>query len=219
MRRGVLSIKPAAMFCLLLLSGCLGERQHPAATQPSTNIDLSATQPSYWLAQPPTAVVESIDFDKLVNVCESVAQDYLFKVDRVDYRSGLITTQPLVSSQFFEPWRFDNQTLYDVEESSIATIRRTIRFEITRQPDLTWQMAPKVLVERQAIAERRITSVVLYRSVFSAVQQNHLRPTGTPESDEGVILQPRYWYLLRRDPDFERVLANAVDQRLHHVRK
>jgi len=200
------------------LTGCITGKQHPAGTQPSTVIDLATTQPSYWLAQPPTAVVNSSNFEALVKACEDVAADYLFKIDRIDYREGLITTQPLVSGQLFEPWRRDNSTLYDVEESSIATIRRTIRFEFTRMPDLTWQVAPKILIERQSIAEKRITSVVLYRSVFGAGGGGRLRPSGTREADEGVILPVRYWYLLRRDAEFERTIASALDHKLHHAR-
>jgi hypothetical protein len=205
------------LIALMLVNGCITGKQNPASTQPSTNIDVATTQPSYWLAQPPTAVVNSSDFDRLVSACEDTARDYLFKLDRIDYRAGLITTQPLVSAQVFEPWRQDNRTLYDVEESSIATIRRTIRFEFTRLPDDTWEVAPKVLVERQTIAERRITSVVLYRNVFDTIRTQHLRPTGTPESDQNIIISPRYWYLLRRDPEFEMLLAHTVENHLHRA--
>lgn len=211
MKRAFLMLVP------FLLAGCITGKQHPAATQPSTTIDVATTQPSYWLDQPPTVVIHSSNFESLVSACEDAARDYLFRLDRIDYRAGLITTVPLVSAQWFEPWRQDNRTLADVEESSIATIRRTIRFEFTRLPDETWQVAPKVLVERQAISERRITSVVLYRNVFTSIRAAHLRPSGTHESDEGIILSPRYWYLLRRDPDFERVVARAVESHLSHA--
>jgi len=198
----------------LIVAGCITHPQHPSATQPSTVVDPATTQPGYWLGQPATATVTGIDFDRMVEACEDVARDYLFKIDRVDYRTGVVITDPTVSAQWYEPWRRDNQTLHDVEESSIASIRRTIRFEFTRQPDgISYEMAPKVLVERQSVAEKRITSVVLYREVFTAARGRE-RPTGTHESDLGIVLPARYWYPIRRDAEFERLLAREVEKKL-----
>jgi hypothetical protein len=197
-----------------LFAGCIGEPQHPAATQPSTAIDPATTQPSYWMAQPATGVVSSDDFHRLWGVCEDVARDYFFKLDREDYRTGTLTTMPLVSSQWFEPWRPDNRTFYDVNESSISSIRRTITFQFSKLDDNTWQVAPKVLVERQSISEKRITSVVLYRSVFFEPIAVHEQQQGTPESDVGIKLPERYWIPLRRDPEFEQYLTQAIQKKL-----
>ncbi|HVT90452.1 MAG TPA: hypothetical protein VHD56_16480 [Tepidisphaeraceae bacterium] len=200
---------------LVAVGGCITGRQRPAATEPSTAVDAATTQPSYWLDMPANATVSDADFKRLWTACEDVARDYLFKLDRADYRLGVLTTMPLVSSQVFEPWRRDARTVYDAEESSIAAIRRSIRFEFTRNADDTWTVAPKVLVERQAISEKRITSVVLYRGFFTQTRAESRRPTGTVESDEGIILPERYWYILRRDNVFERVVASAVSKKLH----
>jgi hypothetical protein len=146
-----------------------------------------------------------------------VARDYLFALDRQDYRDGVITTDPMVSAQWFEPWRRDTQTFYDLTESSIATIRRSIRFEFTRKGENTWTVSPKVLVERQVLAERRITSAVLYRSAFRDRSRDPNvagSSAGSREADAGIILPRRYWYPLRRDANFERTIANAVETRL-----
>lgn len=195
--------------------GCITQPQHPSATQPSTAIDLATTQPGFWIDQPAGAYAQSPDFQKLWTGCEDVARDYLFKLDRVDYREGVLTTQPLTSAQWFEFWRGDTRTSYDQAESSIATIRRTIRFEFSRQPDQTWRVSPKVLVERQDISEKRITSVVMYRSVFAPPPPGkHVVAAGSRESDQGIILPERYWYPLRRDAEFEQVLAQAVEKKL-----
>jgi hypothetical protein len=200
---------------VVLLCGCITHPQHLAATQPSTAIALATTQPSYWMDQPATASVNSIDFDRLWKTCEDVSRDYLFKLDRIDYRAGVLTTQPLISAQWFEPWRSDTLTTYDSAESSIATIRRTITFEFTRLPDSSWQVSPKVLVERQSIAEKRITAVVLARGIFAKPTSLRQRATGTHESDVGVVLPDRYWYPLRRDADLERAIVRAVENKLH----
>jgi hypothetical protein len=196
-----------------LAGGCITHQQHPAATQPATVVDAATTQPSFWLDQPAAATVRGTDFDHMAAVCQDVARSYLFKIDRVDYRAGLVLTEPMISSQWFEPWRRDNHTLYDVEESSLATIRRSIRFEFTRQEGQIWEMSPKIIVERQTVAERRVTSAVLVRSIF-AQPRGRSRATGSREADVGIILPPRYWIPVRRDPEFERIIAADVQRRL-----
>jgi hypothetical protein len=204
-------------FLILLgmaLSGCITTPQHPAATQPSTTIDPILAEPNYWYSQPAYATVDAADFEKLFGACEDVSRDFLFKIDRIDYREGVLTTVPLVTAQFFEPWRRDARTDYDMWESSIAATRRTIRFEFKRQPDESWQVVPKVLVERQSISEKRISSVVRYRNVFTVVGSLRARPYGSREADVGIALPERYWYALRRDEVFERALAEAVKKRL-----
>src|SRR5579872_7398782 len=97
----------AILSVLLLAAGCITEAQHPAATQPSTWQDPSTTQPSYWLNQPAEVTIHGDDFEKLWKACEQSARDYMFQLDRQDYRSGLLTTVPLTSAQWFELWRQD----------------------------------------------------------------------------------------------------------------
>jgi hypothetical protein len=167
------------------------------------------------MAQPPNGVVTSSNFEKLWGICEEVARQNFFKLDREDYRTGNLTTQPLVSAQWLEPWRQDNRTFYDVKESSVAAIRRTITFQFTRLDDTTWQVAPKVLIERQAISEKRITSVVLFHNVFSEPLAVHQQQHGTPESDVGINLPERYWYPLRRDAEFEQYLTREIQRKVN----
>jgi hypothetical protein len=205
-----------AIWCALVAlgSGCTSHPQQPAATQPATVVDLATTQPSYWLDQPAAASVTAADFQKLWSACDETARDFLFKPDRQDFRGGVLTTEPMVSAQWLEPWRADARTAYDRTESSIATIRRTIRFEFKRLIDDTYEVTPKVLVERQSLAEQRITSVVLYRSAFTRPVRDRDRQYGTRESDVGVILPARYWYPIGRDEEFEKALAQKVQKKL-----
>lgn len=198
-----------------LLAGCVGSPQNPATTQPVTiTKNLATTQPSYWYDQPPSQTVASSDFQKLWDACEAVARDRFFDIERQDYRNGILTTGPLVSAQYFEPWRRDARGLYQTEESSIATIRRSIRFEFTRLPGGGWEVAPKVIVERQAISEKRITDLTRFKTVFAAPLSNRHTPGGSAESDLGISLPERYWYPLRRDPLYERLIAEAVQKRI-----
>lgn len=176
--------------------------------------EAAATQPSYWIDQPASARASGDNFDRLWAACEDVARDHLFRLDRTDFRTGVLTTQPMVSSQWFEPWRRDAVTIVDRNESTVATIRRTIQFEFERISPDQWQVSPKVLVERQALAEQRITSTALYRNFYTYARNPAARPSGTRESDQGVYLPSRYWYPIGRDADFERVLASEVQKKM-----
>jgi hypothetical protein len=197
---------------VVVFSGCITKPQNPAATQPATAIDLATTQPSYWLAQPAAAQVQARDFDALWDVCKTTARDYLYALDREDYRSGVITTVPLVSKQWFEPWRPDTGTAYDVLANSLGAIRRTLRFEVSRNADDgTYTVTPKVLVERESILERRVTDVSQYRFAFSG-------PATKIPPREAVTLEPetypdvpiKYWYPTGRDTVMEKQVAERV---------
>jgi hypothetical protein len=189
---------------LSLVAGCAsgGSSAEPVALNPAT------TQPSYWYQQPSEFSVTSNDFDLLWHACEQAARERLFAIDRMDYREGVMTTDPMVSGQFLEPWRRDAQTLGDRAESSLISTRRTIRFEFEKV-DAQWRVTPKIIVERQTIAERRLTSAVAYREAFARSRGNQ-RPRGSREADEGILLPGRYWYPLRRDAELERNVASDV---------
>jgi hypothetical protein len=71
-----------------------------------------------------------------------------------------------------------------------------------------------VLVERQSLAEQRITSVVLYRSAFRRPVNPRERQYGTRESDIGQFLPSRYWYPIGRDEELEKSLADRIRSKL-----
>jgi hypothetical protein len=184
-------IRPARFAALVTLAlgiaGCIGkEPANPAATQPATAVDEQLAQVEYWFSQPGTVSVEAGDFDALWEAAERTARDWFFQIDRRDRRSGVLSTRPLISRQFFEPWRKDAVTAADLAESSLATIRRTIRFEFTEAPGGGYAMRPKVVVERQAV----------------------------PAARERGAVGGSYWYALGRDEPMEQRLAEAVRRRL-----
>jgi hypothetical protein len=211
----------AVVPCALLLSlcgGCLIRPWNPAATQPATVQNLATTQPEYWLSQPATAGVLCDDFDKLWTQSENTARECLFTLDRQDYRLGLLTTQPLVSRQWFEPWRPDCRTLRDDELSSSATIRRTLQFQFTRVSESQWVVTPIVLVERNSVFERRVTATISYRDAYLIDPKSNNQPSGSREEDVGIILPARYWYLTGRDPQFEQYLAEKIKRKIHNAK-
>lgn len=188
----------ATLMGLAVLAGCGGkdkdkvkEKISVPTTHPfSTDIDPVKATANYWLDQPANSEMTFTDFQKLWDTCEAVSYDYLFKISRRDYRHGQLTTEPMLSKQWFELWRKDGPTGRDVEEASLGGIRRTIYFQFTQNLDGSYTVAPKVLVERESKIEPR------YR----------------PDLEPDAPLS--YWYALRRDAQMEIRLVTAIREKL-----
>jgi hypothetical protein len=212
-------VRSFCILCMILviggaLTGCARNARATATTFPATVTNPATTQPAYWLDQPANASARFGDFSQLFQASEDSARDFLFRIDRVDYRAGLLTTRPMVSAQWFEFWRRDTQTWDDLAESSLATIRRTIRFEFVRLDDGSFEVTPKVLVERETVAESRVTSPTNYRRVFHNEIDPRRRARGTRESDVGTRLPGRYWTPIGRDPALEEALARSIEKKV-----
>ncbi|HSV13150.1 MAG TPA: hypothetical protein VLI90_02750, partial [Tepidisphaeraceae bacterium] len=152
---------------LALLAGCIVAPANPAIKERVTNVDPKLATPDYWLNQPAVTRISDGDFYKLWNACRDEVFSRFFQIDREEYRDGLLTTQPMVTKQFFEVWRRDAVTIKDIADASVGTIRRTVRFQLTRKDDGTYVAEPKVLVERFSSAERRLTAIHEYHAAFS----------------------------------------------------
>lgn len=195
---------------LALVTLCLfGCATKPPSTHRATDIDLATTQPFYWLDKPSAATVGNFQFQPLWDACEKVAREYLFQLDRQDYRLGLITTKPMISKQLLEPWRKDAGTFHAVLANSLATIRRTLRFEIDRDDDGLYVVKPKVLVEQETILERRITSASQYRTAFSGPAVGS-RTALDQETEIPIV----YWTPIGRDSEMEIHIAAAIGNKL-----
>jgi hypothetical protein len=195
------SLRAAALVsAACLVAGCASNNAPRPAEDPRT------AEPAYWLAQPPTTAVVSDDFQSLWRACRSAAVGHSFTVDRVDFRSGLMTTLPLVSKQFFEFWRNDVVTPRDLAESSLHSVRRTVRFEVRRLDDGRYEAVPKVLLERYSFAERRVTSVARFAEVFTTEQVEGSRARDRLGGD----LPETYWYAAGRDRALEKALAESI---------
>jgi hypothetical protein len=189
-----------------LLPGCQHVDQSPAITQTDQKLAL----PPYWLAQPVNASVTHDNYDEMWEACLDAARYRGFRPDLQDYREGILTTQPLVSKQIFEVWRRDVTTIDDQVESTLATTRRIVRFEIEKEGDGgAFRCVPKVLVQHYAAEERRITAIQRYREAFSLTNVQ-----GSKERDRGIDIPPEYWYTTGRDAAMEKQLAEAVESRV-----
>jgi len=159
--------------------------------------------------QPATAHVVATNYDQLWNACDKVAHSFLFSIDRTDYREGVLTTKPLTSKYFAEFWRNDVTFSEDLAQSSIATYRRTIRFELHNTDDGRYAANVKVIVERSSTFERRVTTAIQYQDAFAGP------PPGTEFYAEDGTVQPyQNWYAVGRDSALEAVIASKVEAAL-----
>jgi hypothetical protein len=179
----------ACVFMLMLVAGgCMSKRAaNPAATQPVTAVDPALAEKEYWLARPPVAEVRGA-FDSLWDASEETARQFLFRIDRRDQRSGLMTTQSMISKQWWEIWRKDAGTFKDTEEATLASIRRTIFFQFKKGSDGSYTVTPKIVVERESKVD--------------------------PRYKQDIEGPSTYWYALRRDEVMEKRVADAIRKQL-----
>jgi hypothetical protein len=188
-----------------MLTGCFVFNPVDPNAKRVTAVDPNQAFTEFWFNQPAVVKVESPSYDALWNACERAAHDSSFAIDRTDYRTGLLTTQPLVSKQSFEFWMHDIASPHEQAQSDLSTLRRVAHFQIRKLDDGSYVCEPKVVIERFAEAERRITNVVQYRDAFSI---NH--SVVEDRNEEGQPVHQFYWYAERRDEAMEHALADRV---------
>ena len=197
-------------------SGPTSEPSTQASTQPTTRRSggpsIASARAAYWLRQPAIFTIQANDFESLWKSCEASARHFGFIVDRTDYRGGVITTQPLTSKQFWEFWRNDVATLEDLANSSLATYRRTLRFDIDKLEGGGYAASPRVVIERFARTESPITASVFLRNAFRSTRGGRIY--GTRETDRGVYLPRQYWYATGRDEALEKNVASELRKQL-----
>ena len=79
---------------------------------------------------PPPQTRAEKNFDAVWRASLEVLRRYHFPIDRCDRRAGLITTGKIVGRHWFEFWRRDAATGYDLAEGSLQTVHRSVRVRI-----------------------------------------------------------------------------------------
>lgn len=83
------------------------------------------------VAVEPTRVVLDIsDYDGFINGALSVLRRHDFSPEYVDRTRGTIISSPTTSAQWFEFWRIDAPGPYQRLESSLHTVRRSVRVNV-----------------------------------------------------------------------------------------
>lgn len=150
-----------------------------------------------------SALEQSDDIDALWNASLNVLRKVEFRPDRQDRSLGIITTLPTTSAQWFEPWRQDVATPYDLLESSIATVQRkaTVRFIKSGG----WSIEVQVDVYRLSETETQVTSA---SSVLHGFSGN--LPTESGFRPQDGQAPPSHWVHIGRDAALEERLLTRI---------
>ena len=181
-----------ASLIILLLAGTVGCHQPVPPTEP--------------VSQQVTLAHDG-DFDRLWESALLTLRHHRFELDRVDRRAGLITTLPTTSQSFFEFWRHDVDTAYDLFEASLRTVRRRAEVRID------WQGEPgpgqiTVTVRRETFAtpERQYNNSAAALPIFGDQLPG-------VQGERTLSGQDDYWLADERDQAMERRLLDQIVNR------
>ena len=128
----------------------------------------------FLLAGCASAPVESIKEGIIVEAeagilwqsCKSELKNRGFRLDRVDLRSGVIETFPMVSRQWFEFWRHDVVDAASLAESSLQTIRRRVGIKLTPLGENKYRFNCRATVQRLSMPPSTVSGSVWAENVF-----------------------------------------------------
>ena len=104
----------AALGLFVLIGGCFSPTTTPQPTEtPSYQVKLSKTQ--------------------TLHLARNVLLAYHFRIMKEDASAGTLRTHPLSGAQFFEFWRRDGRGSFNVLESSLHTMQRTVEITLREQ--------------------------------------------------------------------------------------
>jgi hypothetical protein len=175
---------------VLCLAGAVG-CQEP-------HVPLEATRQAFVMADP-------AQLDELWDTCQTVLRRSRFRLDRVDRRSGTITTFPVTSMQFFEFWRHDVNSAYHLADASMHTVRRraAIELEPADTDPLTVAVYVTVNVERLSAPERQFNNSAMALRFFG----NELPGAG---GQKQLRRADDYWVEQGRDAAMEGYLLGEI---------
>lgn len=171
---------------ILLLAGTVGCHQPVAPTEPVSQ---------------QVTLADDGDFDRLWESALLTLRRHRFELDRVDRRVGLITTLPTTSQSFFEFWRHDVDTAYDLLEASLRTVRRVAEVQIDRHGG--GQITVTVRRETFATPERQYNNSAATLQIFGDQLPG-------VQGERQLTGQDDYWIADGRDQAMERRLLNHI---------
>lgn len=176
----------AVLAGLLIAAGCsTPARTGDPVVQTFTTQD-TAQQDALWLS------------------CQEVLRERGFVIDLLDRRAGIITTYPQTSQHFFEFWRKDVDTAYDLGEASLRTVRRTVTVAVALD-EARGESDVTVIVKRETFAtpERQFNSSIAAFQMFGD-------QLPAAETGERITRADDYWIDAGRDLAMERYYRDCI---------
>ena len=167
--------------------------------------------------QPTAGLREMTEAQRSFEITWRASQDvlrrYNFELDRLDRRAGVITTEPLTGKHWFEFWRHDAATNFDLAEGTVQTVYRSATVTIRPvQPGGTkFKATVEVTVERSDILEPQLTSTSEAYDLFILPGGGEERGRYLLDYGRDELGRLRGGAVpLGRDGELERILAAAI---------
>ena len=149
------------------------------------------------------------DSIELWRACQEELRSRMFRIDRADRRSGVIESHPRVSSQWFELWGRDTATARDWGESSLHTVRRTVRVEAEPMGAGGCEVVCKVVVERWSTGPTEVPGSMNAADVLQEVAER------SGDSGGGARREGRgEWVLLGEDEALAADIVSGIGARV-----
>jgi hypothetical protein len=147
-------------------------------------------------------IVPSADFETVWRETVAVLDEY-FDIRNENRLARTIVTDPMVGATLLEPWRGDSVGLDDRLESTLQTIRRFARVQITPVAGRGFAIRLEVLKELEDLAkpDRQTAG----RAVF-----NNDSPVNRTREIVGPVPIPLQWIPRGRDTKLEQVILNRI---------
>ena len=176
---------------LALTGGCLGPVRNDYTSSQAISIAPGSTQA-----------------DTLWRSAQNTLRRYRFRLDRVDRRAGLITTEPVTSQHFFEFWRHDVDTQTDLWEATLNPMRRRVEVQLAQDDGGLWSRLDVVVYkQRYSAQDRQFNSTGAIYQYFGTTL-----PSTTGEVD--LTVEGDAWLDVGRDPAMEDRLMREMLRRL-----
>lgn len=135
-----------------------------------------------------------------------------FRLDRQDYRQGVLTTLPQETPNVAEFWASDRGSFKSSLEGTVNYYRRTVRLTIEPRNNYeSYHISVQVLVERRTNPTEEIGGPVHAGAGAFTRQESGLRSDFVSGSREE--LQTR-WYVVGREPGYENFILKRLMKKI-----
>ena len=166
---------------------------------------------------PAQLTTEQRNFESTWQGALEVLRTYYFTIDRQDRRAGVITTLPMTGRHWFEFWRHDAATGFDLAEGTVQTIYRQAKVTIrpVASNATTYTAKVEIDVYRSDKPNLQVTSTSDAYDLF-------LMPTGDDRryrkmlldygrDDQGGLVARNQSVPLGRDDELEKKLEAEIE--------
>ena len=165
------------------------------------------------MATPEPKCLSSVDTNSAMKSSELVLIGMNFVIDKLDTNLHVMTTKPQSGSQFFELWRKDNVGGYNMAQSNLHSIQRTVELGFN---EIQGQVCIVCTVKRErlSIPEKQIDSAARAYSLYTTGNESMQNLTLNEEQEKKME-----WIDVGRDSRLEKVILDKIDKKITGKKK